>query len=216
MDRDLFSLSRDVEILQLEVPRRFVGAAHELARINGWLLQINELPDSEGIEFADIMIQMADEICRVRGSSLRSFRDGVGPDISWQAQPFLKTRKCVIWGRSALTESIEMHLMLLDYRARIETDLSRMSFGSDEIVIVDNCSRGAEIVANAVYARAPHVAMVGTADRAREVIKYLNRSPEKISEMPIYVPAGVDLKARNHDEVALSIVVEILLRGNHA
>lgn len=216
MDRELFSPTRDVEILQLEVPRRFVGAIHELSRINGWITQINELPESEGVEFGDVVIHLVDEICRLRGASLRSFREDAGLDINWNPLSFLKTRKCVIWGRSPLTESIEMHLMLLDYRTRIETDLSRMSFSADEIVIVENCARGAEIVAKALFARAPHVAMVGNTQNAKDVIKYLNRSAEKIAELPLYAPAGVDLRARNHDEIALGIVVEILLRGNHA
>jgi xanthine/CO dehydrogenase XdhC/CoxF family maturation factor len=204
------------ELLQIDIPIKYAAAARGLASTYGWHLQINETSADEDIQFADVLIQMADEISRKRHTQLKSLREVKELEVPWMEQPALKSRRCVLLGRSRITESLERHLMLLDFSSRIETDYNRLAFSSDEIVIVAGHSpRDPDLVANALFAKSPHVAMVGSRKRSLEVIRHLNRSADKIAKEPLYLPAGVDIRARNPDEIALSIVVEILLRGSH-
>ncbi|QLY26338.1 XdhC family protein [Bdellovibrio sp. KM01] len=218
MGEDFFGLGIERapvgETIQVDIPLKFAGAASGLAATYGWRLQINDTSEMEGIEFADVLIQMAAEIARARGTNMRSLREVLVPGTPWIEQPPLRSKKCVLYGRSRVTESLERHLMLLDFQPRIETDLSSLVFRADEIVIVGTQTpRDLDLVACAVIARSSHVAIVGDDKRAQSIVRHLNRSEEKMAKEPVYLPAGVDIGARNPDETALSIVVEILLRG---
>ncbi|WP_413294907.1 XdhC family protein [Bdellovibrio sp. HCB185ZH] len=218
MGEDFFSLGIERvpvgETIQVDIPLKFAAAANGLAATYGWRLQINDTTEMDGIEFADVLIQMSAEIAQARSRNMRSLREVIIPDTPWIEQPPLKSKKCVLYGRSRLTESLERHLMLLDFQPRIETDLSSLVFRADEIVIVGTQSpRDLDLVACALIARSSHVAIVGDEKRAHSIVRHLNRSAEKMAKEPVYLPAGVDIGARNADEMALSIVVEILLRG---
>lgn len=202
------------DFMEIDIPVKYAATARVLAASYGWKLFVNEVSGEEDIQFADVIIQMVDEVCRNRFTQMQSLRYSSDLNIPWQEQPELKTRRCILMGRTSVTESLERHLMLLDFNSRIEEDFSRMAFSSNDIVIVSGEGpRYLDIVANALFARSPHVAAIGNRDRAVEVVKHLNRSPEKLAKEPLYLPAGVDIQARNHDEIALSIVAEILLRG---
>ncbi len=202
------------EIIQIDIPLKFAAAAKGLAATYGWRLQVNDVSEMEGIEFADVLIQLASEIARARHTQMRSLREVVHSEVPWAELPPLKSRKCVLYGRSRITESLERHLMLLDFQPRIETDFSSLVFRADEIVIIaTQTPQDLDLVACALIARSSHVAIVGDEKRAASITRYLNRTPEKLAKEPVYLPAGVDIGARNPDEMALSIVVELLLRG---
>ena len=52
--------------------------------------------------------------------------------------------------------------------------------------------------------------MIGSRKRALEIIDFLKLTEEKKSGFPLYVPAGLDLDAKNPYEIGLSIVAEVL------
>ncbi|UYL07356.1 XdhC family protein [Bdellovibrio sp. SKB1291214] len=202
------------EILQVEIPAKYAATARVLAASYGWSLHVSETLEDDDIQFADVLIQMADEVSRKRHTRLQSLRESKEIGVPWVEQPLLKTKRCLLMGRTPVTESLERHLMLLNFSSRIEEDYDRLAFSSHDIVIVSGTSpRDLDLVANALFARCSHVAMVCDQEKALKVIKHLNRSSEKIGYQPLYVPAGMDIRATNPDEIALSIVVELLFRG---
>jgi xanthine dehydrogenase accessory factor len=85
-----------------------------------------------------------------------------------------------------------------------------ITFEEGEIVIIaSHTSQDPELVKRALDQKASYVGMVGSYKRSLEVLNYLGRLNEEIQE-PLYVPAGLDIDARNPDEIALSIVAEVI------
>ena len=67
-----------------------------------------------------------------------------------------------------------------------------------------------QFVRIALEAGSPYVGMIGSRKRALEVLDALEIDEGTRVEQPLYVPAGVDIGSETPEEIALSIVLEIL------
>ncbi len=79
------------------------------------------------------------------------------------------------------------------------------------VVIASHLPVDALLVQKALEKQAVYVAMIGSRTRALEVCEKLNWSAGSALDLPFFLPAGLDMDARNPDEIALSVICEILL-----
>ena len=54
--------------------------------------------------------------------------------------------------------------------------------------------------------------MIGSYKRSVEVLTHLQLLDQK-TEQALYVPAGLDIDAKNPDEIALSVIAEVILES---
>nr|MDA3951051.1 XdhC family protein [Spirochaeta sp.] len=79
------------------------------------------------------------------------------------------------------------------------------------VVVGSHLPTDPHYVRTALDAGSPYVGMIGSRKRALEVLGVLGIDEGDHVKRPLYVPAGVDIAAETPEEIALSIVVEILL-----
>lgn len=96
-------------------------------------------------------------------------------------------------------------------------DFSRLPMTSDTYVVV--ASRGRfdeEAVEQALLTEAAYVALVSSKNRVQEILRSLKIrgvSPEKL--VSLRAPAGLDIGAESPEEIALSIMAEIISERHH-
>lgn len=93
-----------------------------------------------------------------------------------------------------------------------DTDLSKMQVGSNTYVVVATQHKDDHVsIKKALEGRAPYVALVASRKRSKLVFDSLLNdgvSPEELSR--VRVPAGIDLGGTSPEEIALSIMSEIV------
>jgi xanthine/CO dehydrogenase XdhC/CoxF family maturation factor len=139
---------------------------------------------------------------------------------------------CIV-GNTRITEALARHFSILGIPVRVvapqlNQDLlpagvrceclahgyKDIHFALGEAVVVaSHTSQDPAIVELAISRGAPYVAMVGSLKRAKEVLKALGSLNGEVNA-PLYVPAGLDLGAKNPEEIALSVVAEFLLENS--
>lgn len=184
-------------------------------------------PDS----IEELFILFAEALAKSRGRSGQPLREvkEVPAHFLHKKSPLIK--EVTIVGRTRITEALARHFSLLSYQVRaIGPDLkaedypsnvkchcltesySDISFKENEIVVIaSHASQDPGIVKRAILDKAGHVAMIGSYKRSIETLNYLGLFEKNVSA-PLYIPAGLDIDARNPDEIALSVVSEIFLR----
>ncbi len=78
------------------------------------------------------------------------------------------------------------------------------------VVIAGHHPMDSLFVRDALRAGAAYVGMIGSRKRALEVIDALTDAGIDAATEPLFVPAGIDLDARGPEEIALSVVAEVL------
>lgn len=223
-----------LETIAVPVPARFSKEAEVLSRLYGWNLSPQE--SSEPLKsVAELMVAMGMAAATSRGRTGKSLRE-VKPvpatfknSVSLRADENLK--RATIVGRTRITEALARHLSLLSYSVRaigpglrkedyplniechcLSESYEDIHFREGEVVVIaSHTAQDPQLVKLALDAKAAHVAMVGSLKRSDEVLTYLALKEQTI-DLPLYVPAGLDIDAKNPEEIALSIVAEILTR----
>lgn len=139
-------------------------------------------------------------------------------------------RRATIVGQTRITEAAARLFTQLGYETALvaatidETALpdqvrcacmterfEEIPFSRDSLTLVGaHHANDPEFVRLALEAGSPYVAMIGSRKRAIEVIDELGIEHGSTSHLPLFVPAGLDLDARNPDEIALSVVAEVV------
>ena len=179
----------------------------------------------------ELLLTMTDAVASKRGRTAKSLRE-VKPVPARFAKPeSLRPKSVTIVGRTRITEALARHFHMLSYDVRaIGPGLKKEDYPStieckclddgyeidfregDVVVIASHTAQDSELVKAALEAKASHVAMVGSLKRSDEVLSHLGWKDSQV-EAPLFVPAGLDIDARNPDEIALSIVAEVLKRA---
>lgn len=181
----------------------------------------------------ELLVQLALAIGKKRsrsGQALRKIKNVPATflkSISVHSKP-----QVTIVGRTRITEALARHFALLGFSIRaigpelkaedypgsvqcqcLEEGYSDIHFREGEVVIIaGHTAQDPVLVKAALSQKARHVAMIGSYKRSLEVLTYLDLMEQEVP-FPLFIPAGLDIDARNPDEVALSIIAEVIVES---
>jgi xanthine/CO dehydrogenase XdhC/CoxF family maturation factor len=186
-------------------------------------------------DLADILMVATHSIVAARGRSGRSLREMKDLPVAFAAQTIRPVSGAVLIGQTRIMEALARFLVQLGYETTLVAPtidekalpshvrcvcmtarVDDIPFSADSITVVgSHHAEDPTFVRRALEAGSPYVAMVGSRTRALEVIDELGIRDRNGLELPLYTPAGLDMDARNPDEIALSVVAELIsaLRG---
>lgn len=210
------------EQVRLPLVPRFEKETRLIAGACGWHIEWGERKDD--LSFPDLFQDMAKTIARQRGKSGRPLR------VNGTATSGLSARKVALIGRSRITEAMARHFSLLGFQVRalapflakedypsnvkcdcLEGSYDQIEFTPDEAVIVaSHTAQDPHLVENALKAGAPYVGMIGSQKRVVEVQNHLGIARAEDLDARLHLPVGLDIGARNPEEISLSIAAEIL------
>lgn len=206
----------------------FRNETASLAGHYGWTIETDHsLPEITTIE--DLLIKMNESIGHLRNREINSLRLIKNVPATFTNKTEIRSKEVTIVGRTRITEAMARHFILLGYFVRaigpdirkedypssvqchcLEDSFENIDFRPDEIVIVaSHTTQDPMIVKKALDSKASYVGMIGSLKRSVEVLTYLGRMNQEV-DFPLYLPAGLDIDAQNPDEIALSVVGEIL------
>lgn len=218
------------ELILLPKTDQFQNEIRSLAGFYGWNIQEDpNLDPPQTIE--DLLVVMARTAAAKRGVTGKSLRDIKKVPATFKPainQSFLK--EVTIVGRTRITEALARHFTLLNYSVRVvgpdiksenyptsvkcsclEDSYDSINFREGEVVIIaGHTAQDPLLVEKALNQKASHVAMIGSLKRSHEVLNHLQLVDQEIN-LPLFIPAGLDLSAKNPDEIALSVISEVIL-----
>jgi xanthine/CO dehydrogenase XdhC/CoxF family maturation factor len=197
------------EVVHVPVSAKWEKTMTTLAKFYGWNLQADQkMAEPETI--FDLLLTLAKAIGETRSASLKSLRETKDLPVLLRQPKAKFFRQVTLVGKSRITEALIRHFELLKFDIRNFGSRDELDFRPDEVVIIASHTSNDPKVVEKALGYAGHVAMIGSRKRALEVIHYLKIKNE--TDLPIYVPAGLDIRAKNPDEIALSVVAEIIER----
>lgn len=214
------------ETIELPETEKFQNVIRSLSGFYGWNVKKNSEDAPETIE--ELLLLLSRKVASIRGRThdhLRSVKEVRG---KFHETP-VNSCSVIIIGRTRITEALARHFSLLNFNITaigpnlknedypssvkchcLDDSYDSVQFHKNDIVIVaSHTSQDPEFVRRALEAKCAYVGMIGSYKRTEEVLNYLGLMDMEINS-PLYIPAGMDIDARNPDEIALSIVVEIL------
>jgi xanthine/CO dehydrogenase XdhC/CoxF family maturation factor len=212
-----------LESVSLTKVPKFEKEIQLLAGHCGWSVSWQDT-DSD-LSFRQVYLNAAHQVAKVRGKSARSMRHPVA-----HAQRLAPSDQVALVGRSRITEALARQLSQLGYRVRaiapalvkenypssvrcdcLEGSYDEIQFLENEVVVIaSHTAQDPHLVAKALEQKAAYVAMIGSQKRVLEVQKHLGWSDAGESDPRLYLPAGLDIGAKNPEEIALSIAAEII------
>lgn len=194
-----------------------------LASGYGWSIQWTE-GESSVKNPGELMLHLSRSVAEKRnlsGQSMRKFK--------FAGDKRKKTQSVTIVGRSRITEALARHFAISgfevravapalkneDYPSNVQCECldgyQDIEFRANEIVIIgSHTSQDPALVKKALSAGASYVGMIGSPKRVGEVQQHLQWSDEQMSQAPLYIPVGLNIQARNPEEIALSIASEVV------
>ena len=181
-------------------------------------------------EIADAYRLAAAAVARSRGRDARSLREKRDLGVAFHGATRSAGGPVLIVGDTRITEALARMFAQVGYEVtvaspRIEDEryparvrcrcvaesYDDLDFGAASIIVVaGHHPMDSLFVRDALRAGAAHVAMIGSRKRALEVIAALTGAGIDVVRAPLFVPAGIDLDARGPEEIALSVVAEVL------
>jgi xanthine dehydrogenase accessory factor len=160
-----------------------------------------------------------------------------GGTLDIYIEPILPKPHILIFGRSPLAQTLARLGKTVGYRISViapgadrerfpdvdalqtESDLGELKIGRDVFIVVSTQGEGdEEALEQAARTDAAYVAFVASKVKAQKVFEYLREAGvpfERVSQ--IRAPAGLDIHASTPEEIAVSILAEIIqLRGSRA
>jgi xanthine/CO dehydrogenase XdhC/CoxF family maturation factor len=205
----------------VELKTHYPREAIFLGKRYGWTVEA-QTPTLENPahSLSDLFLDLANAISQKRKRSGHSLREQRDLPVSFVPTIRQTTKRVTLVGSTRITEALTDHFQMLGYEVRNvgplltpygkESD-PEISFKTGEIVIVgSHTSQDPQIVQKVLKHDVAYVAMVGSRKRALELLKLLRVEESTSVTLPLFVPAGFDIDAKNPEEVALSIVAECL------
>lgn len=160
-----------------------------------------------------------------------------GGTLDIYIEPVLPKPHILIFGRSPLAQTLARLGKTVGYRIsvvasgadqeqfpdvdllRADSNLGELNIGRETFIVVSTQGEGdEEALEQAARTNAAHLAFVASKVKAQKVFEYLREAglpSERVSQ--IRAPAGLDIHASTPEEIAVSILAEIIqLRGNRA
>jgi xanthine dehydrogenase accessory factor len=131
-------------------------------------------------------------------------------------EPVLPAPHLVVVGRSPMAHALADMARVLGWRAEV-CEPNDLSAGQRSMVVVATQGQGdEEAIERAIAARPAYLGLVGSRKRGAAVLGYLaERGADKDLLDRVQVPAGMDLGATSHAEIAVAILAELVrLRAN--
>ncbi|MCM2348718.1 MAG: XdhC family protein [Bacteriovoracaceae bacterium] len=218
------------EVMMLPQTDQFHNEIRSLGGFYGWNIQEDlKLDPPQSIE--DLLLLMATTAADKRDVTAKSLREIKKVPATFKtvnSQPYLK--EVTIVGRTRITEALARHFTLLNYSVRVvgpdlksenyptnvkchclEDSYEHIDFHKGEVVVIaGHTAQDPLLVEKALNQKASHVAMIGSLKRSHEVLNHLKLMNQEVT-LPLYIPAGLDLNAKNPDEIALSVISEVIL-----
>ena len=202
-----------------------------LSGFYGWNIEKNnELTIPTTVE--DLVLLMSQTAATKRGTTHQPLREVKKVPATFLSHQNVYSKKVTIVGRTRITEALARHFNLLSYSVRaigpglrsedypetvkcscLEDSYSEIDFREGEVVIIaSHTAQDPMMVEKALKQKASHVSMIGSYKRSVEVLTHLQLLDQK-TEQALYVPAGLDIDAKNPDEIALSVIAEVILES---
>ena len=160
-----------------------------------------------------------------------------GGTLDIYIEPVLPKPHILIFGRSPLAQTLARLGKTVGYRISVvapgadreqfpdvdllqtEANLGELKIGGEVFIVVSTQGEGdEEALEQAARTNAAYVAFVASKVKAQKVFQYLRETgvpSERVGQ--IHAPAGLDIRATSPEEIAVSILAEIVqLRGNRA
>src|ERR1700734_389875 len=160
-----------------------------------------------------------------------------GGTLDIYIEPVLPKPHILIFGRSPLAQTLARLSKTVGYRISVvapgadqeqfpdvdllqaDSNLGELKIGRETFIVVSTQGEGdEEALEQAARTNAAYVAFVASKIKAQKVIEYLREAgvpSDRVSQ--IHAPAGLDIRAALPEEIAVSILAEIIqLKGNRA
>ncbi len=124
-------------------------------------------------------------------------------------EPHLPANRLVVVGGSPIARALAQLARAADYECSLSAaiDLGRLE-GAAAVVVASHGSGEEAVLAEALQAGVPYVALVASPKRGRAVRAELAVAPELAAQL--HTPAGFDIGARTPMEIAISILAEMV------
>lgn len=217
-----------METVNLPFSLKYKNETRTLAGFYGWeVVNSEKMPSPQSAP--ELILSLVNAIGSMRKTTQKSLREVKPVPAEFTKRLIERYRNVVIVGRTRITEALARHFTLLDMNVTaigpdvreedypstvkchcLDTSYEEIQFHEGDIVIIaSHTSQDPHLVEKAIDAKASYVGMIGSLKRSEEVLNYLQLKHKKINA-PLFIPAGLDIDARNPDEIALSVAGEIV------
>jgi xanthine/CO dehydrogenase XdhC/CoxF family maturation factor len=208
-----FEPIRQSEEISLPESSHLQETAEDLAFLYG--INIQWIPHEKKIlTVSELMIQIAKHLAQKRERTAESLRQAYL--FSNSAQEFDSTyfnKSVSILGSGSIVEALAKHFSILGWSIRAisssENEIADFEPG-ECFIFAGNALLNAELLRSAVEAKPAYVGLIDSLQHGKKIIDQIDFKKDYQSNCPLFIPAGIDLGANNHYEVALSVVAEIL------
>jgi xanthine dehydrogenase accessory factor len=126
-------------------------------------------------------------------------------------EPHLPPARLVVLGNSPIAVSVETLARASGYDCmRVPAGAGVSVAGAAAVVVASHGSAEEEVLAEALRAGVPYVALVASRKRGAAVREALDVAPELAAQL--HTPAGLDLGARTPSEIAISVLAQFVAR----
>ena len=218
------------ESVALNVDSTYRPEAEFLAKCFGWKIQGESGTQVKIEDQESLLLGLAAAIAKTRGGAFVSLRECKELPIRFAKPDYpIRFSKLTILGKGRIVENLARFgalagwkvevvapgLNIEDYPEKVRCkclneSYSELSFKSDSAVLIaSHHASDSLFVEQALNSNATYVGMIGSRKRAIEVIQHLKLA-ETLAKIPLFVPAGLDLDARSPEEIALSVIAELI------
>ncbi|MCG8480240.1 MAG: XdhC family protein [Spirochaetales bacterium] len=205
------------------------------AELSFLLERLNMVPQwtEERVDIADTAAAYrlaAAAVARSRGRDARSLREKRDLGVAFRPVGRVAPGPVLIVGDTRITEALARMFAQVGYEVtvaspRLEDErypsqvrcrgvtesYDDLDFSAASIIVVaGHHPMDSLFVRDALRTGAAYVGMIGSRKRALEVIAALEEAGADAAAAPLFVPAGIDLDARGPEEIALSVIAEVL------
>lgn len=202
-----------IEQINLRETVNLKETAEDLAHAYGIRIQW-QASERKMTSVDELFIDFSDELARLRERTGQSLRKNKNLVAHLGNMDFTFFKKSVsILGSGEIIESLAHHFSLMDWTVRSISaqELKNTDIDAGEcILIASDTSDDQDFVHFALEQQPAYVGVVVNHRRALEIIGYLKLDSPVLEKSPVFIPAGLDIDARNVNEIALSVAAEIL------